>query len=52
MFSFDGNEFFLSNKSNGTNITENSFAPQKEPHTDKLSFSGALKHFAEIDKNL
>ena len=30
---------------NGTNITENSFPPQKEPHTAKLSCSGVLKHF-------
>ncbi len=36
---------FFGQPSNGTNITENSFAPQNKPHTDKQSFSGILKHF-------
>ncbi len=45
MFSLEGNEFFGSNKQNGANITENSFAPIKEPHRAQLSFSGDLKHF-------
>ena len=44
-FWFDGNKFFLSNQWNGTNFTENSFAPQNKPHTAKLSFSFVLKHF-------
>ncbi len=45
------NVFYLMEKTffgqtpNGTNITENSFAPQNEPHTNKLSFSGILNHF-------
>ncbi len=30
---FERNDFFSYNKSNGTNITENSYAPEKEPHT-------------------
>ncbi len=37
--------YFWSHMSNGTNITENCFASQNERHTDKLSFSGILKHF-------
>ncbi len=36
---------FFGPPSNGTNNTENSFAPQNEPHTEKNNFSGVLKHF-------
>ena len=35
---------------NGTNITENFFAPQNTPHTAKLGFCGVSKHSPEIDK--
>ena len=28
-----------------TNINKNCFSPQNEPHTAKLGFSVALKHF-------
>ena len=34
MFWFDGNEIFLSDKWNGTNITEKCFATQNDPHRD------------------
>ncbi len=34
------------------NNIKNSFAPQNEPHIDKLSFSGSLKQFrGNIQKN-
>ena len=44
-FLFDENDLFCSNLLDGTNITENTFAPHNEPPTAKLSFSGVLKHF-------
>ena len=38
---------FLSNKWNGTNISENNFTHQKVAHRAKLSFYGVLKHFRQ-----
>ena len=35
------------------NINGNSCAPQNEPHTAKLSFSGVMKHFLrKLTKNI
>ena len=47
-FWFDEKDFFCSNQWNWTNINENSFPPQNELLSTKLSISGILKHFCWI----
>ena len=48
---FDGNNFFVQT-SKTKQLLPNFFPPQNYPSIAKLSFSGVLKHFTEIDSKL